>query len=140
MKLIIAAVGVLLYATPDPSLLVLDKQLKKPIHATSEFTTTHYLQQFFPVYEAEVEALLQATDIAVKRMEKTVCYSVDTIATPHTTILVKTECDNVRKISVTVITRIEETNTAFGYNLVEKEENKRKAQQKLLHFATYLDQ
>lgn len=139
MKIIFALAGLLFSYKPDPSLLVLDKSLNKPVQAATGFTTAQYLQHCFPVYASEAEAIVAATDKIVKLMEKEpVCYHVDTVATAHTMFLLMKDCDGNPNYSVVMITNLEESQTSYGFTIVRKEESRRKAQQKLLDVATYL--
>jgi hypothetical protein len=141
MKILFALVCLLFSFQPDPSLLVLDKNLKKPVLSATGFTTAQYLQHCFPVYAAEAEAIIAAIDNVVKKMDKEpVCYSVDTITTGHTVFILTQDCEPVPNYSITITTTVEESQTSYGFSIVKNEENRRKAQQKLLHFATYLAQ
>jgi hypothetical protein len=141
MKTSFVLACLLFFLQPDPPLLVLDKNLKKPIHSATAFTTAQYLQHCFPIYASEAEAIVAATDKVVKLIEKElVCHRMDTVATAHTLFLVKQDCAPNPTYSVTVITTIEESHTSYGFKIVREEENRRKAQQKLLDFATYLAQ
>jgi hypothetical protein len=141
MKLFLALACLLFSYKPNPSLLVLDKSLKKPVQAATDFTTAHYQQHRFPVYASEAEAVIAATDKVVRLMEReAVCYRVDTITSGHTSFLLMQDCDIAPNFTVMMITNIEESQTSFGFALVRNEENKRKVQQKLLDFATYLAQ
>lgn len=136
------ALACLLYAyKPDPSLLVLDKDLKKPVHTANRFTATQYLQHCFPVYAAETSDIIAATDNVVKKLDdEPACHRMDTITAAHTTFLLIQDCDPTPAVSVILMTTVEESQTTFGFTVVSKEENRRKAQQKLLDFAAYLDQ
>jgi hypothetical protein len=119
---------------------VVDKNLRKPPEYTNTFTAQHYLQRGFPVYTADTEAIINATDIAVKKLESNVsCNTIDTITVAHTTFLLETTCEGPRKIKVTLITRIEETQTSYSFKLVRHETDIRKAQRKLLDFAAYIN-
>lgn len=138
MKLFLLVTGLFFFNNHEPSLLILDKNLKKPIQSATSFTPEQYMQSCFPVYEKDVEAIIQAADMVVKRMENVSCHAVDTITAAHTRLLLISDCETIQTFSIVLITDITEGNTAFGYTLVAKEENRRKAQQKLLDFATYL--
>ena len=141
MKIIFALASLLLFTKPDPSFFVLDKSLKKPVQSASDFTTADYKQHSFPVYASETAAIIAATDKVVKLMDKDpVCYQFDTVTTGHTTFLLMQDCGVKHNYSVMMITNIEEHQTTFGFALVKNEDSKRKAQQKLLDFATYLAQ
>lgn len=141
MKFFFALACLLFSYKPDPSLLVLDKDLKKPVQAVTGFTTAQYLQHCFPVYASEAEAIVAAADKVVKLMEKeTVCHRIDTVATAHTMFLLMRNCDENPNYSVVMITNLKESQTSYGFTIVRKEENRRKAQQKLLDVATYLAQ
>lgn len=141
MKILLALAFLLFSHKPDPSLLVLDKNLKKPVHTAIGFTTAQYLQHCFPVYASEAEALTEAIDKVVKLMEKgPVCYRIDTVATKHTMFLLMQDCGERPNYSVVMITNLEESQTSYGFTIVRNEESRRKAQQKLLDVATYLAQ
>lgn len=139
MKILFALASLLLFSKPDPSFLVVDKNFKKPVQAASDFTTAEYKQHCFPVYASETPAIIAATDKLVRLMDREpVCYQFDTVVAGHTTFLLIQDCGLAHHYSVMMITNVEEHQTSFGFALVRDEESKRKAQQKLLDFATYL--
>jgi hypothetical protein len=143
MKCFIAVAFLLISGRPATSLLLLDINLKKPVQQVTGFTMTQYLQQRFPIYASEVEAIIDATDKVVKQMDREPhCNQMDTVATAHSMFLLTKSCEGGQNFTVTVVlvTKVEESQTSFGFKLVKNEMNKRKAQQKLLDFATYLAQ
>ncbi len=124
---------------PSTSLLLLDTTLRKPAQPATEFSANQYLKHHFPVYAAEVEALSNAADELVKKMEREPdCHRIDTVATAHSTLLLLKDCNPLQTFSVMLLTRIEETGVTYGYNLIHQEENRRRAQQRLLDFAAYM--
>jgi hypothetical protein len=141
MKLLLAALSLLFLQQPNDPLLVVDKDLKKPLAHASEFTTQLYLQRLFPVYEADVQAIVETTDNAVKWIDKEkACSSATKLTAARTTFLIEVSCEESRKINVVLVTQVKETNTSFSFALTRNEEDLRKVQRKLLDFATYLDQ
>lgn len=139
MKPLIVLACLLLSFQPDPSLLVLDKDLRKPVHESAGFSTAQYQQHCFPVYAAEREVIIEATDKLVRLMERGPgCFQADTVTAGHTMFLLREDCEIIPSFSVLMITTIEESQTSFGFTLVKEEVNRRRAQQKLLDFATYL--
>jgi hypothetical protein len=141
MKTLLLLLLPLFSATPSTPLLLLDTTMRKPAKPAAEFSSVQYLQHHFPVYAEDVPDLVQAADKVVKEMEKEPsCHRIDTVATAHSLFLLVKDCNPVQNISVMLLTKIEETGTTYGYNLVAKEENRRKAQQKVLDFATYMAQ
>lgn len=139
MKFLTAIVSLLFLQPTDPSLLVLDKALQKPVAATNIFTPAEYQQHYFPVYASEAAAIIEAADTVVKRMERVpACFQTDTVTAGHTTFLLLQDCGMGPNYSVILITSLEESGTSFGFAIVNEEANRRKAQQKLLDFATYL--
>ena len=140
MKVLLAVCCLLLFKW-DESLLVLDKNFKKPVQKATAFTTEQYLQQCFPVYVADVPSIIRSADLAVKLLDKQLpCNFSDTVTSAHTTIVILTDCEEVPGISIFIYTTIKETATSYSFALVSRENNWRRAQQKLLHFATYIDQ
>lgn len=141
MKLLLAALSLLFLRPSNEPLLVVDKDLKKPPAHASEFTTQQYLQRLFPVYEADVQAVVETTDKAVKWIDKEqACHSSTKLTAARTTFLLEVSCKENRKINVVLVTQVEETNTSFSFALARNEEDLRKVQRKLLDFATYLEQ
>ena len=141
MKTLLLFTCLLTYHHPDTVLLVVDKQLKKPLQETNRFTLETYLQQSFQVYAAEKEAVIEAVDRAVKWMDmENECFVLDSFRTAHTTIVVSTDCVNRTRYTLMLLTRLEESQNTYSFAIADGEENKRKAQQQLLDFATYLDQ
>lgn len=139
MKLLLLLLLLFASGKPTDPLLLLDTTLRKPAQPATEFSSVQYLQHHFPVYAAELQELIQAADKAVKEIaSETSCYRIDTVATAHSMFLITKDCDPYQNISVMLLTRIDETGTTYGYNLVSKEENRRRAQQKVLDFAAYL--
>jgi hypothetical protein len=141
MKTLLLLVLLLLSGKPSTSLLLLDTTLRKPAQPATGFTPGQYLQHHFPVYTAEVQELVEAADKVVKEIERDLfCHDIDTIATAHSMFLLVKDCKPVQNVSVMLLTKIEETGITYGYNLIAREENRRKAQQKVLDFATYMAQ
>jgi hypothetical protein len=139
MKTLLLLLLPIFLAKPSTPLLLLDTTLRKPAQPAMDFSSVQYLQHQFPVYAADVQALVQAADKVVKEMEgEPTCHRIDTVATAHSTFLLVKDCTPLQSISVMLLTKIEETGTTYGYNLVVREENRRKAQQKVLDFATYI--
>lgn len=140
MKFLFAALCLVLNGTPSP-LTIVDKRMKKPLKPATEYTTQDYMQHTFPIYTAEKEALVAAADKAAKWIEGAgTCYTIDTIETAHTQFRLLSDCKEGMSVSVTVFTQVAETATTYSFRLVENETDKRKAQQRLLDFATYIDQ
>lgn len=141
MKLLLAALSLLFLQHPNEPLLVVDKDLKKPPAHASEFTTQLYLQRLFPVYEADVQGVVETTDKAVKWIDKEQsCHSATRLTAARTTFLIEVSCEESRKINVVLVTQVEETNTSYSFALARNEDDLRKVQRKLLDFATYLEQ
>lgn len=139
MKLFFACLTLLLVHT-SPAYLVLDRDLKKPPVHTSSFTTEQYLQRGFPVYVADVEAVTEAIDRAVKAIDKSsACNGVETIFAAHTIIRIFRKCEEDERFDVMMITKVEEEQTSFSFAVVLQEADIRKAQRKLLDIAMYMN-
>jgi hypothetical protein len=136
------AFALLLLSSPSaPPLLVLDINMKKPVHHATEFTSEQYLQRSFPVYANEAGAIIDAADQVVKLMDQEpLCHHVDTVATAHTRFLLTKSCEGGQNYSVMMLTTVDESQITFGVTLVKNETSRRKAQQKVLDMATYLAQ
>lgn len=140
MKLLIAALCVVFTGTTN-HLLIVDKNMKKPLKPATEFSTQDFMQHNFPVYTADKEAIIAAADKAAKWIAQAEgCQITDTVQTPHTFFVVATDCEEGRAVSVRLFTRVAETATIYSFDLVEHEPNRRKAQQRLMAFATYINQ
>lgn len=140
MKLLLAALSLFFFQRPADPLLVIDKDLKKPLAYTTTFTTQQYLQRMFPVYAQDVPALVEATDKAVKWIEKEqACNGSTKFNAEHTSIFVDISCDKLKTVTVTLITQVDESNTSYSFSLIRNEEDLRKAQRRMLDFATYIE-
>jgi len=138
MKLLLVLYSLLL-AHVNPPLLVVDRNLKKPLGYTATFSTQQYLQQTFPVYKADVDGVLNAVDQAVKAVEKNAEMEThDTISAGHTTLLIRKNVAGTADIEVVLLTNVDEIHTSFSFALVRLEPDVRKVQRRLLDFATYL--
>ncbi|WP_121356267.1 hypothetical protein [Flavisolibacter nicotianae] len=141
MKSLLAVFSFLFLNASDDSLLIVDRDLKHPPAQSTEFTLQHYLRRTFPVYAADVQNLTDAVDEAVKLVDRKPASSVlDTIAAGHTTILLATEIDGANTINITLVTELDESHASYSFALVRNEADVRKAQRRLLDFATYLNQ
>ncbi|RYZ52869.1 MAG: hypothetical protein EOO14_16170 [Chitinophagaceae bacterium] len=138
MKLFIVALSLFLTGAPTP-LIVVDKALKKPLQSVAVYTTQDYLKGTFPIYTAERDALVAAADKVAKWIERTeACYSIDSIRTEHTLFRLLSDCEGGLNVTVTMFTEIAETATTYSFILLKNEGDKRKAQEKLMDFATYI--
>ncbi|HEV7331566.1 MAG TPA: hypothetical protein VGN63_11050 [Flavisolibacter sp.] len=139
MKLLFAALCLLLNGAPA-SLIIVDKDMKKPLKPASTYSTQDYMQRTFPIYTSDREAIIAAADKAAKWIEQTgSCYTIDTIQTAHTLFRVVTDCEGGLNVTVTLFTEVAETATSYSFRLVENETDKRKAQERLMDFATYIN-
>lgn len=139
MKLLFVALCLVLSGTPGP-LAIVDKNMKKPLKPVSAYTTGDYLQHTFPIYTAERAALVAAADKAAKWIEKAgSCYTTGSIQTDHSVFSITFDCEGGMNVSVIIFTEIAETATTYSFRLVENETDKRKAQERLMDFATYID-
>jgi hypothetical protein len=141
MKLLVAVFPLLLFTSATDTLLIVDKDLRKPVGHTNNFTTQLYLQRNFPVYASETTAIIEATDKAVRWIEsEQPCQARTEIKAGHTTITIQVFCDGGKKINLTLMTEVEESQTSFSFALARNEYDLRKAQRRLLDFATYISQ
>lgn len=140
MKLLVAVLSMVLFSNASDRLLVVDKDLRRPLGHTLDFTTQLYLQRNFPVYESETAAVINAVDKAVKWMGKEEsCSATTKIAAGHTSIVVELKCEDGKKINLTLFTEVEESQTSYSFAMVRNEYDVRKVQRKLLDFATYIN-
>lgn len=140
MKQLFLLLSLCVFSKPPATLLVVDKDLKKPARYTTEFTSELYLKRNFPVYATETAILAAAATKAAKELEAgSPCPLSSTLTAAHTRLLVSSDCNDYRKISVTLVTEVAETNTSYSFVLVRDEESIRHVQRKLLDLATYLN-
>ena len=119
---------------------MIDTQLKKPISSTTDFTVDDYFRKSFPIYSEDLASVIDATETVVKKIGQEVdCFSTDTVRANHTTFIIFNNCENLKTVTVRINTRINEQNSHFDFELVKSEDNRRKAQRKLLDFSTYLE-
>lgn len=142
MKLLILLFGYLSFYDSPQQLLILDQKLKKPIRTATDFNAVQFMQNNFPVYAADVNDVIRATDKTVKYLDKIkTCFTCDTITAARTMFIIKTDClEGIENITVMVVTAMEESKSSFGFSISARETNKRKAQQNLLNFAAYLQE
>lgn len=139
MKLLIVLAGIFLFHKPAPTLLIIDRELKKPWQPATEFTTQQYMQNGFPIYASDLDALEKAANkAAIQIGQGMICYSTDTVKTSRSGFLLHIDCHPMKTITVILQTFIPEKDITYNFSLVTKEASQRKAQQKLLDFATYL--
>ena len=139
MKLAVVLLSLSLLSKPPATLIVIDTDLKKPVTHSDNFTVEQYFKKSFPIYSADVDAVIKATEKAAKLIEQeTGCYTTDTIKANQTTLFIHTNCEKNKIISVRLTTRLEASGTTFGFEVVKNEDNKRGAQRKLLDFVNYL--
>ncbi|MBB1283740.1 hypothetical protein HRH25_05075 [Flavisolibacter sp. BT320] len=140
MKVLFAALFVAFHSTPTP-LMIVDKNMKKPLKAVTEYTTQDYMRRTFPIYTADKSAIIAASDKAAKWIEQAEsCNTADSIYTPHTLFVLSTDCNGGPNVTVRLYTQVAETATTYSFTLIENETDKRKAQERLMDFATYIDQ
>ncbi len=122
---------------PAQKIAVVDMTLKLPISYTDAFTNDLIFKKKFPVYANELKLLSDATQEAAKQIHKGVrCNVRDTVTAGHTLIIIIGDCSDDKLISVVLKTQLEDMNIFIP--IVTKEVDKRKAQMKLIDFATYL--
>jgi len=139
MKLLIAFFSLLLVQVTPPYLLV-DRDLKKPLSEASTFSTEQYLQRTFPVYKTDVNEIIDAVDLALKAVEKnTEGETRDSISAAHTTIVIEKNVSGNNDVNIILVTTLAELHTTFSFALVRSETDVRKAQRRLLDFATYIN-
>ena len=139
MKLLIAFFTLLL-SQVNPSYLVVDRDLKKPVSHASSFSTEQYLQRTFPVYARDVKEIEDAIDLAVKAVEKKNEVDIyDSIQAAHTTIVIAKRIMGSQNIDITFVTKLDETNMSYSFALVRQEDDTRRVQRRLLDFAMYLN-
>lgn len=129
-----------LNTTPVP-LLVIDMNGKKPLRPATEFSIDQCLSRSFPIYAADLNLVIEATEKAAKLIDqKRPCGAVDTVRANHTLLIVRTDCSSLKNLTVRYVTRIDEQNFLCDFELLKNAEDFRTAQIKLLDFAAYLSQ
>lgn len=121
------------------SFIIVDRDLKKPAEPAANFSLERYLQRRFPVYAAEVQALIEEADKAVKSLDTDSCGRRQEWHTPHTTIFVEQKCDDLKVVNITLITDVEDLSSSFSFALLRNETSRHRAQRVLLDFAAYLN-
>lgn len=139
MNLFLFVLAIALSRTTPVSLLVIDMNGKKPLRRATEFSVDDYLSRSFPVYAADLNAVIDATEKAAKLIDRRRrCHTVDTVRAAHTLIILRTDCTGLENLTVRYVTRIEEQNFLCDFELIKNAEDFRRAQIKLLDFAGYL--
>lgn len=132
--------GAVFNLRPVP-LLVVDMNGRKPLRPVTEFSIDQYLTRSFPIYAADLNVVIDATEKAAKLIDrKRPCGTVDTVRANHTLVIVHTNCPGLKNLTVRYVTRIDEQNFLCDLELLKNAEDFRTAQIKLLDFAAYLSQ
>lgn len=128
-----------LLKTDSIPMLLIDMDGKKPLRPATEFSVEQYITRNFPIYAADLPALIEATEKAAKLIDRhRNCNSVDTLKANHTLLLVQTSCAEIRTVTVRLVTKSGEQGFWCNFELVRKEQDERTAQRKLLDFSGYL--
>jgi hypothetical protein len=139
MKLIALLLTLTLFHEPPATLIVVDRNLKNPPGYTDDFTIDDYFKRNFPIYSADVDAVIKAAQKTAKIIDQRKEYNgSDTIKANQTTFILTTKSEEEKTVTVRLITVLEEKDLSFEFVLVRKEDDNRQAQRKLIDFATYL--
>lgn len=141
MKLLTLLFGITLFKMDSVPLLLIDMDGKKPLRPVTEFSAAQYLTRNFPIYAADRQALIAATEKAAKLIDRRRnCNSLDTLSANHTLVLLQTSCTEVRTVSVRLVTKCGEQGFWCDFEVVRKEQDERTAQRKLLDLSAYLSE
>lgn len=137
MKSLLLLLCMLAAYRPPEKILLVDTRLAAPVTYTDQFTTEHLFKKKFPVYVTEVAGLVEATEKLARLIDRgQTCDVSDTVRTNHSMLVLNTNCWEHKTFTVLLKTQVEGTSVSFP--LVWKEDNKRKAQTRLIDFTTYL--
>ena len=139
MKLLVMLLSIALVKPFQPTIAVIDKNLKKPISQTQDFNVENYMQKQFPVYFDDVKTVAATVDDVVRLIGRNHDFNWDTVRANHSYFILNTETmDNDKVISIRLATPVESIRMSFDFELVRMECDIRKAQRKLLDLADYL--
>ena len=138
MKLVGMLLSLFVFAGPPPSFLLVDTELKKPAGQANDFGLEQYTKKKFPIYSADVDAVVEASEKVAKMLEQQKDFTFDTVLANRTAIILNTETAFFYKVITVRIVTVVEKGTSFSFELVKKESNSRKMQRRLLDFSDYL--
>lgn len=139
MKLLLLLLSFGFVHHPETRFILIDRQLKKPAIHSEQFTFDQYIGRTFPVYSGDVTAVIAAAELVAKKLEqKMECGQSDTVNANHTCFIITSTCHPYNSVSVRLLTSIEEQRISCGLELIQKQDNYRKAQRVLLDFSSYL--
>ena len=139
MKLLGMLLSLVLANPSQPTISLIDKNLKKPIGQTHDFNVENYVQRLFPVYADDVSTVAATVDDVVRLIGRDRDFSWDTVRANHSYFILNTEVvDYDKVITIRLGTSVEAIRMSFDFELVKMECDIRKAQRKLLDFADYL--
>ncbi|HEX8315089.1 MAG TPA: hypothetical protein VF609_08855 [Flavisolibacter sp.] len=138
MKLLIFLLSLCSISGTASKLALIDRKLEQPVQYADDFAFDQYINKTFPVYVQDVPAVIEGAEKAAKKIERGIdCNEYDTVNANHTRFIIYSDCKNYKSVSVRIVTTIKEQNVWCDFELIRKED-KRKAQQHLLNFSTYL--
>ena len=138
MKLVGMLLSLFVFASPSPSFLLVDTELKKPAGQANDFGLEQYTKKKFPIYSADVDAVIEASEKVAKMLEQQKDFTFDTVLANHTAFILNTEVDFFYKVITVRVVTVIEKGMSFSFELVKKESNSRKMQRRLLDFSDYL--
>lgn len=139
MKIIAFLLSLCLLKSSPEKLTVIDMNLVKPPGYATEFAVDSYFKRRFPIHTSDLKDVIEATEKAAKLIDKKKDFISDTLLlSTQTTLVISASADKNKIITVRLITTLEGGSLSFNFDLVRNEDNQRKAQRRLLDFATYL--
>ena len=138
MKLLGMLLSLFLFDSPPPSFLLVDTEFKKPTSQTDEFGVEQYTRKKFPIYSADVDVVVEASEKVARMLEHQKDFTFDTVLANRTAFILNTETDLFYKVITVRIVTVIEKGMSYSFELVKKESNARKMQRRLLDFSDYL--
>ncbi len=127
----------IIQAPPD-RFIVIDMNLTQPANEEADFTIDNYFKRKFPIKSGDIKSVIAAADKAAKLLDSKKTFTIDTLLNGQTTFIICANDDEFKTVSARLITVLEGSNISFAFELLRKEDDRRKAQRKLLDFAAYL--
>jgi hypothetical protein len=138
MQILLWLLSLSFITTPPARLTVIDMNLVQPVTEETDFTTASYFKRKFPINSIDLKAVIAAAEKATRLLDSKRVFTADTLLKGRTTFIISTNDDEYKTITVRLITVLEGSSVSFSFDLLKQVDDKRKAQRKLVDFATYL--
>jgi hypothetical protein len=141
MKLVALLLLLGFFHPSPPALLLLDTSYRTTPTKVDDFTWDMYTNERFPVYADDRKAIIDAAKKLARLIDNDPnCGIWDTTAANHSRFIVSVQCGDYKTYTVRFQTIIKEKSLNCNIELANKETDPKKAQRKIIDFASYLEE